>query len=88
MTDDDMRFLANVLKEGPKDRVIQGLIKQWDDLWKDWAEVGKAQERLERAGVGGTEADSLFKARLEPKIARFEKTFADLMGHLRTVANK
>lgn len=88
MTDDDMHFLAGVLKEGPKDRVLAGLVKQWDDLWKEWAEVGAFQARLERGGVGGTETDNLFKARLQPKIERFQETFAKVMGHIQAVADK
>ncbi len=88
MTDDEMHFFAEVLKKGPKDPVISGLIRQWDDLWAEWAATGKAQEGMERGGVGATEVDNLFKARLAPKIARFQKTFSEVMGHLSALANK
>ena len=88
MTDAEMNFLAKVLKEGPKDRLLGGLVKEWDDLWKAWAEAGTFQANLEHSGVGATEADTLFKARLEPRIDRFQKNFANLMGHLKATANK
>jgi hypothetical protein len=88
MTDDEMHWLANVLKEGPKDRIIAGLIKQWNDLWAAWEAVGRSQASLEKHGVGGTEADTLFKSQLEPKIKRFQETFAKIMGHVSAIANK
>jgi hypothetical protein len=76
MTDDEMHWLANVLKEGPKDR------------WAAWEAVGRSQASLEKYGVGGTEADTLFKSQLEPKIKRFQETFAKIMGHVSAIANK
>lgn len=88
MTDDEMHFLAKVLKEGPKDPILAKLHKQWNVLWTDWADVGKFQERLERQGVGATEVDNLFKARLQPEIEQFQKLFNDVMGHLSGIANK
>ena len=88
MTDAEAKFLAQVLKDGPQDRLLGKLHREWAELWKAWEEAGKFQAGLEKAGVGSTEADTIFKSRLEPRIKRFQATFNDLMGHLTDVAHK
>ena len=87
MTDDEMHFLAEVLKRGQSDPVIKSLFKKWVDLWAEWERAGKFQEKMERAGVGATEVDNIFKG-LIPDIERFRKSFNEIMDHLITIANK
>lgn len=88
MTDAEAKFLAQVLKDGPRDRLLAGLVREWDELWKAWGQAGEFQAGLEKAGVGSTEADTIFKSRLERRIKNFQQSFNDLMGHLTDVAHK
>lgn len=88
MTDDEMHFLAKILKDGKKDPILAKLDRLWTRMWKSWDEVGKSQENLEKRGVGATEVDTLFNSRLRPDIEAFEQHLSQVMQHLKTTAAK
>lgn len=88
MTDDEMHFLAKVLKDGQSDFVVKRCVKQWERMWKAWEDAGKTQANLEKHGVGATEAHTLFQSRVQPEMDHFLVLFTSMADHLKAVAAK